>query len=252
MTRVATSGRALDVLVGPAGAGKTTTLRTLQAAWQARWGDGSLIGLAPSAAAAEILGDALGIHAENTAKWSYEHAAGRWTFTRGQLVIVDEASLAGTLLLDRLVQHATDAGAKVLLVGDWAQLSAVEVGGAFCLVARSIEDAPELTDVRRFRFDWERTATLGLRTGSPDVLDTYEQHHRIHDAEDPLEHAYRAWWADREAGRSSISSPRMPSRSGCWAPAHRLTASPPAKCPPKVCRCTTGTVPVSATRSSPG
>ncbi len=119
-------------------------------------------------------------------------------------MIVDEASLAGTLLLDRLVQHARHVGAKVLLVGDWAQLSAVEIGGAFGLVARSIEDAPELTDARRFRCDWEKAATLGLRTGSPDVLGDYEQHHRIHDAEDPLDAAYRAWRADREAGRSTI------------------------------------------------
>ena len=43
---------------------------------------------------------------------------------RGQLVIVDEASLAGTFALDELVSAARDAGAKVLLVGDQAQLSA--------------------------------------------------------------------------------------------------------------------------------
>lgn len=204
ITRIATSGRALDVLVGPAGAGKTTALRALRAAWEARRGAGSVVGLAPSASAAETLADGLGIHTENTAKWSFEHAAGRWNLSPGQLVILDEASLAGTLLLDRLVQHTQEAGAKVLLVGDWAQLSAVEVGGAFGLIAQSIEDAPELTDVRRFRFDWEKAATLGLRTGSPDVLDDYEQHHRIHDTEDALDLAYRSWRADQEAGRSTV------------------------------------------------
>ena len=52
----------------------------------------------------------------------------------GQLVIVDEASLAGTFALDELVSAARDAGAKVLLVGDWAQLSALEAGGAFRLL----------------------------------------------------------------------------------------------------------------------
>lgn len=71
--------------------------------------------------------------------------------------------MAGTLLLDRLVAHAAEVKAKVLLVGDWAQLSAVEHGGGFGLIARAIEDAPELTDVRRFRFDWEKSATLALR-----------------------------------------------------------------------------------------
>jgi hypothetical protein len=38
----------------------------------------------------------------------------------GQLVIVDEASLAGTFALGELVTAARDTGAKVLLVGDWA------------------------------------------------------------------------------------------------------------------------------------
>ena len=54
--KVATSGRALDVLVGPAGTGKSTTMAGLRAAWEAEHGAGSVIGLAPSAAAAEVLG----------------------------------------------------------------------------------------------------------------------------------------------------------------------------------------------------
>lgn len=202
--RIATSGRALDVLVGPAGAGKTTALRALHAAWVDGWGGRSVIGLAPSAAAAEVLSDALGIRTENTAKWVHEHAAGRWGLRRGQLVIVDEASLAGTLMLDRLVANALEVGAKVLLVGDWAQLSAVESGGAFGLVARSIEDAPELTDVRRLQHEWEKTATLGLRVGSPDVLQDYTEHERIHEGDDPLELAFHAWKTDLDAGRRSV------------------------------------------------
>ena len=40
-------------------------------------------------------------------------------------MIVDEASIAGTLDLDQIITQARDAGAKVLLVGDWAQLSPV-------------------------------------------------------------------------------------------------------------------------------
>jgi hypothetical protein len=37
------------------------------------------------------------------------------SFRKGQLVIVDEASLAGTLSLDRITEHAAEVGAKVLL-----------------------------------------------------------------------------------------------------------------------------------------
>ncbi len=66
-------GSFLDVLVGPAGTGKSTTMAGLRAVWEAEHGAGSVLGLAPSAAAAEVLADELGIDTENTAKWLYEH-----------------------------------------------------------------------------------------------------------------------------------------------------------------------------------
>ena len=71
--KIATSGRRLDVLVGPAGTGKSTTMAGLRAVWEAEHGPGSVVGLAPSAAAAEVLSDELGIDTENTAKWLHEH-----------------------------------------------------------------------------------------------------------------------------------------------------------------------------------
>src|SRR5690606_33549851 len=106
-----------------AGAGKTTTLEALRAAWTARFGRGSVVALAPSAAAASVLGRALGVRAENTAKWLHEHNHARTAFEKNQLVIIDEATLADTATLDRLTALAVTAGAKVLLVGDPAQLS---------------------------------------------------------------------------------------------------------------------------------
>ncbi|HET6875678.1 MAG TPA: MobF family relaxase, partial [Acidimicrobiales bacterium] len=167
---IATSGRLVDLLVGPAGSGKTSTMAALRAVWEAEHGSGSVIGLAPSAAAAEVLGDELGIDTENTAKWLFEHRRqparhtkqhelrrllaqerfsppgqaairrhldqveadlDRWRLKPGQLLVVDEASLAGTFALDELATATADAGAKLLLVGDDAQLSAVEAGGMF-------------------------------------------------------------------------------------------------------------------------
>ncbi len=70
--KIATSGRVLDVLVGPAGSGKSTTMAGLRAAWEEEHGPGSVIGLAPSAVAAQVLADELGIETENTAKWLHE------------------------------------------------------------------------------------------------------------------------------------------------------------------------------------
>jgi hypothetical protein len=61
LTSITVSGRAVDVLVGPAGAGKTTAMNALRHAWEAAHHTGSVVGLAPSAAAAQVLAEDLGI-----------------------------------------------------------------------------------------------------------------------------------------------------------------------------------------------
>ncbi len=242
--RVVTSGRALDVLVGAAGTGKSTAMAGVRAAWEAAFGPGSVVGLAPSAAAAEVLGDAVGVPTENTAKWLTEQPRqdqrlaelaslqaklrgaspclrtralsrrarqvrgelDRWRLRPGQLVIVDEASMAGTLELDTLVAQARAVGAKVVLVGDPAQLSPVAAGGAFRLLVTDRGDAPELVDVRRFRHEWERTASLALRDGRPTAATAYFHHGRVRDGDRDtvLEAIYQAWRADVRAGRASL------------------------------------------------
>lgn len=206
LTRIAVSGRMLDVLVGPAGAGKTTAMSGLRRAWEAEHGTGSVVGLAPSAVAAQVLADDLGIATENTAKWWTNHLTHGTTFEAGQLVIIDEASLAGTLSLDRITHMAEQAGAKVVLVGDVAQLQSVDAGGAFGLLVSDRDDAPELVDVHRFTHEWEKTTSLSLRHGRTEVIDTYLEHDRIHDgdAEAMTDAAYTAWGADRRAGLVSV------------------------------------------------
>ena len=103
------------------------------------------------------------------------------------------------------------AGAKMLLVGDPYQLSAVETGGAFGLLA-SRSDAPTLTVVRRFidpdgtRRTWEERSAAGLRAGDESALAAYREHDRIAGGErdDMTDSAYSAWLADTRAGLSSL------------------------------------------------
>lgn len=206
LAKIAISGRVLDVLVGPAGAGKTTAMSALRRAWEKQHGPGSVVGLAPSAVAAKVLGDDLGIATENTAKWWQNHLLHGETFQAGQLVIIDESSLAGTLSLDRITLLAAQAGAKVLLVGDYGQLQSVDAGGSFGMLVADRDDAPELIDVHRFTHEWEKTASLDLRHGRTEVIDTYLDHDRIHegDGEEMIDAAYQAWQADRAAGLSSV------------------------------------------------
>jgi conjugative relaxase-like TrwC/TraI family protein len=215
LAQITLSGRQVDLLVGPAGAGKTTAMRALKVAWTTVHGKGSVVGLAPSAVAAQVLAGDLGIGCENTAKWLHDHdhrdvhddyGGERAGFRSGQLVIIDEATLAGTLALDRITALAAAAGAKVLLLGDWAQLQSVEAGGAFTLLASTRPDTPELTEVHRFTHVWEKTASLDLRVGRTDVIGTYVQHDRVREGttEEMMDAAYAAWSDDVRCGRAAI------------------------------------------------
>jgi conjugative relaxase-like TrwC/TraI family protein len=206
LASIADSGRVVDVMVGPAGAGKTTAMNALRRAWQAAHGSGSVVGLAPSAAAAQVLAEDIGIATENLAKWWQNHLDHGATFRAGQLVIIDEASLAGTLSLDRITALAKNAGAKVLLVGDYAQLQSVDAGGAFALLVHSRADAPELVDVHRFTHGWERTASLGLREGDLEAIDHYVAHDQVRGGttKSMADAAYAAWRADSRAGRATV------------------------------------------------
>ena len=101
-----TSGARLQLAIAPAGAGKTTAMRTLVQAWTE--GGGQVVGLAPSAAAAAQLRDATGAPAETLAKltWSIHHSdLPEWAerIGRSTLVIIDEAGMADTLSLDTAV-----------------------------------------------------------------------------------------------------------------------------------------------------
>ncbi|MGQ0846130.1 MAG: MobF family relaxase [Sporichthyaceae bacterium] len=217
------SGRRLDVLVGPAGTGKTRTLAILTRAWANAHGPGSVVGLAPSAAAAFALGNALDVQCETTAKWLHDNDPADPSCKRdpvagtlagqalrpGMLVILDEASLASTAHLDALLAHANSAGAKLLLVGDHRQLDAVDAGGAFALLAETATAqgrGHELHALWRFRNRWEAEATRALRTGEPAALDAYAERGRLHegDTNAVTEAAYRAWSDDLAAGRTSL------------------------------------------------
>ncbi len=154
--------------LGPAGAGKTTAMKIVASAVDAA--GGRLIPLAPSSRAAKVLGDDLGRRAHTLHSWLHHRGraqTGRtvdndFRLRSGDVVLVDEAGMAGTLLLDEVLADAAAAGAVVRLLGDPHQLAAVEAGGALRLIARA-GGAIELDRLHRFRTAGEADASLTLR-----------------------------------------------------------------------------------------
>lgn len=185
----------IGLLVGPAGAGKTRTLRAVVDAWQTD--GGTVIGLTVSQAAADVLAAEAQVRAENTAKWLHETRHGRWSLPDRPLLLVDEASMVSTAELVTLVAQARQAGGKVLLVGDPAQLSAIRIGGAFDLLTER-HGAARLTEIRRFTHPWEADASAKLRDRDPAAIDAYAMRDRIHAGrlEELETELFEAWKAD--------------------------------------------------------
>ncbi len=173
----------LELVVGPAGAGKTTALTPAVAHLQAE--GRSVFGVTPTAAAAAVLATETAMTADTLDKLLTEHRHPDRTphplydLAPGTTIVVDEAGTASTPKLAALAQLADQRRWRVVLVGDPRQFSAVGRGGMFAHLV-DIHGAIELDQVHRFRHQWERSASLRLRNGDPAVLTEYERHGRIH------------------------------------------------------------------------
>jgi hypothetical protein len=206
--QMCTSGARLQLAIAPAGAGKTTAMRALTLAWTQ---DGDrVLGLAPSAAAAAVLGEQTGIRTDTLAKltWSLQHGdLPKWAAAVGPstLVIIDEAGMADTLTLDTTVQFAINRGANVRLIGDDQQLAAIGAGGVLRDIQQS-HGALHLAELHRFTNPAEAAASLALREGKPEALNFYLDHGRVHvgDIAKTTEDAFTAWVTDRSAGLDAI------------------------------------------------
>ncbi|MEV4734717.1 MobF family relaxase [Saccharopolyspora sp. NPDC049426] len=203
----ATSGRRVQLLYAPAGAGKTTTMRVFADAWRAE--AGNVYAFGPSARAAQELGNSLGarphtLHQVTTAQ-KFAVAERAFPFARGDVLIVDEAAMAGTHTLHDVIRYALNKGADVRLVGDDRQLTAVEAGGAVRWFAHR-NGALRLKEVVRFADPEQAKASLKLHAADPEGLDYYFDRGWVHEGsrETMRDAAHRAWRADLDAGRPSL------------------------------------------------
>jgi Ti-type conjugative transfer relaxase TraA len=195
-----TDGRGLGIVVGYAGTGKSAMLGVAREAWEAAGYE--VRGVALSGIAAENLESGSGISSRTIASMEHGWGQGRDLLTTRDVLVIDEAGMVGTRQLERVLSHAVEAGAKVVLVGDPKQLQAIEAGAAF----RSIHErhgGAEIGEVRRQREDWQRDATRDLanrRTGN--ALEAYRSHGMVHEAqtrEQARDDLIERWDRDRQA-----------------------------------------------------
>ena len=157
------SGNGIDVVLGVAGAGKTTALECARAVWEAS--SYQTRGTALAARAAIELETRSGIPSCTLDALLTElDRPGRQLPPR-VVVVVDEAAMIDTRRLGRLIARADRADAKVVLVGDPHQLPEIGTGGAFTGLLRTLP-AVVLEEHRRQTDPIDREALIDLRAGN--------------------------------------------------------------------------------------
>ncbi|MFN8192202.1 MAG: MobF family relaxase [Nocardioidaceae bacterium] len=196
--------RQVALALAPAGSGKTTAMSVL--AQVAHGLEYDVVGLAPSAAAAAVLTDATGIASETLAMLDHALAAGRNPgLGPHTIVVIDEAGMADTLTLDRIITACARQGARVRLIGDDQQLGAVGAGGVLRDIATT-HGAIRLDEVLRFDDPVEASASLALRDGDRAALGYYLDHDRIHTGDEltTLTEVLVAWQEETIADRECL------------------------------------------------
>jgi len=178
--RLAVSSRAVDVVLGPAGSGKTAALAAVVDHWQQL--GVPVLGAAVAAIAARRLEHATGMPSTSLARLLHRVET-RQSLAPGTVVVLDEAGMVGSRDYHRLLRAVVDAGGKLVAVGDRAQLAEIDAGGMFARLAREHLRA-ELTDNHRQSEPWQREALVDLRAGNvAGALDAFDNHRHLHAAD---------------------------------------------------------------------
>ncbi len=160
--RSMTGGGSLCVISGAAGSGKTFSLGAAREAWEL--GGFTVRGAALAARAAKLLGEKSGIESKSIHRTLHEIERGSRPLSRNTALVIDEAAMVGTRLMERLVSAVAEAGAKLVLIGDEKQLPAIEAGAPFASLGRQL-GASKLVENRRQRDQWAKDSAKDFSEG---------------------------------------------------------------------------------------
>ena len=168
--------RRLEVVIGPAGSGKTKMLATSRERLAEQGRD--LVVVAPTRKGAMVAAAEVGAEGSSLSALLYRHGfrwdeAGRWSRLSGDadpaagrpsqstpngapalsaasVIVVDEAALMTVDQANALIDLAAESGAALRLVGDPRQLGAVGRGGVMETAGRWAQSTVTLDEVHRF------------------------------------------------------------------------------------------------------
>jgi conjugative relaxase-like TrwC/TraI family protein len=192
------------VVIGEAGTGKSFATVAAAEGW-AQTGF-ELRAVAPTWRAANVL-KAEGLEATSVASFLRDFDHGKVHLSSRTVLMVDEASMVGSEQLARLISHADERGAKLVLVGDPAQLGSIEAGGLFAAIAQRT-DPVHLHEVIRHLHEVDRDAAKLIREGrAKEALSLYQEAERVTVKDTPeLQRAAMVgdWWRSFAQGEDAL------------------------------------------------
>lgn len=192
------------VVIGEAGTGKSfATVATAEGWAQAGF---ELRAAAPTWRAANVL-SAEGLEATTVAGLLRDLDRGELGLSSRTVLLVDEAGMVGSEHLARVIGHAEEAGAKLVLVGDPEQLGAIEAGGLFSAIAERSEPV-HLHEVIRHNHELDRDAAKLIREGDGrEALFLYRSEERVTvagTAEERRVAMVEDWWRSYSQGEDAL------------------------------------------------
>lgn len=171
-------GSDISIIVGRAGTGKTYALNAAKEAFiKAGY---HVQGVALSGIAAQGLQEASGIQSRTIASFTHALRKEILKITKADVIILDEAGMIDTYALSEIINYVHKAQAKLVLVGDEAQLQPIGPGAPFRALLERVGFA-ELQQIIRQEESWQRKASYHLATGNiREALKSYQEHQYIH------------------------------------------------------------------------
>lgn len=158
-----TLGRgSISCVNGMAGTGKTYLLKVARVAFE---GDGyKVLGTTLAATASKVLKEGSGIESTHIHSLFGMLERGEIELNKKTVLVLDEAGMVGTRLINEVIERVQKANAKLVLVGDQKQLTAISAGSPFRAIAERIGSV-DLQEITRQRDVWARKAVKEFSRG---------------------------------------------------------------------------------------
>ncbi len=158
----ATDQRALAIVEGAAGSGKTTTLKVVVDGYVAA--GKTVRGGAIAHRTAEMLRSELGIDATAIERLLAQIKAGQHVLDRNTVLLIDECGQVGSKTMNELVTAVAGANAKLVLVGDRDQLQPISAGPALKILS-AVAEPTRVDKIVRQRDVWAQDAARAFAKG---------------------------------------------------------------------------------------